>query len=149
MCIKQEHQEHKSRNYLLKKKKKPKLKILSESNLNSLSSVSFFPSFLLSCSFRFFSSSFLSTKNIAKQLNIQISHTQRANFSRFQGFVFSISSILEREWRERAMEECCTTRYKSRSCAPCIASTRCSRDLSSPNSIWPRSPPISIARSAR
>ena len=47
------------------------------------------------------------------------------------------------------MEGCCTTRYKSRSCAPCIASTRCSRDLSSPNSIWPRSPPISIARSAR
>ena len=37
MCLKQEHQEHKSRNYL--KKKKPKLKILSESNLNSLISV--------------------------------------------------------------------------------------------------------------
>ena len=47
------------------------------------------------------------------------------------------------------MEGCCTTRYKSRSCAPCIASIRCFRDLSSPNSIWPRSPPISIARSAR
>ena len=39
MCLKQEHQEHKSRNYLKKKKKKPKLKILSESNLNSLISV--------------------------------------------------------------------------------------------------------------
>ena len=38
MYLKQEHQEPKSRNYL-KKKKKPKLKILSESNLNSLISV--------------------------------------------------------------------------------------------------------------
>ena len=36
MCLKQEHQQPKSRNYL---KKKPKLKILSESNLNSLISV--------------------------------------------------------------------------------------------------------------
>ena len=36
MCLKQEHQEHKSRNYF---KKKPKLKILIESNLNSLISV--------------------------------------------------------------------------------------------------------------
>ena len=39
MCLKQEHQEPKSRNYLKKKKKKPELKILSESNLNSLISV--------------------------------------------------------------------------------------------------------------
>ena len=38
MCLKQEHQEHKSRNYFFFKKK-PKLKILSESNLNSLISV--------------------------------------------------------------------------------------------------------------
>ena len=38
MCLKKEHQEPKSRNYL-KKKKKPELKILSESNLNSLISV--------------------------------------------------------------------------------------------------------------
>ena len=36
MCFKQEHQEHKSRNYLLKKKKKPKNKTLESGKISSL-----------------------------------------------------------------------------------------------------------------
>jgi len=69
----------------------------------------------------------------------------------YKPFTFAVVARLRIQWwwKEPAMEGCCTTRCRSPSSVRCIASTPFCRVRSSRSSIWPRSPLISIARSAR
>ena len=89
-------------------------------------------------------------RKTAKKVNITASDNQKnINKKQRRNLGFQFDEIGSITWKERAMEGCCTTRYKRQSYAPYIVLTRCYKDHSFQNSIWRRLHPISIRKSAK